>query len=74
MAVNPSDVHELHEFVVQYLSGCGGTFHSGPYGKDGRYVTLMTDEEYADYQNYLIRKRNQQEIQRRKESGFKCVK
>lgn len=75
MTINLNTVSEVHEFIVGYLEGkCGGTLHSGAYGINGRYVTVMTDKEYSEYQNYLIDKRKQQEIQRREESGFKCVK
>jgi hypothetical protein len=40
--------------IVWYLRRCCGAFHHGPYGDGGVYVRLMKDQEYADYQMWLI--------------------
>jgi hypothetical protein len=37
----------LHRLIVWYLRRCGGAFHHGPYGEQGRYVELMTDAQYS---------------------------
>lgn len=41
----------VHKAIVWYLIRCGGAFHSGAYGEDGRYVKLFTDAEYGDHQS-----------------------
>lgn len=41
----------IHNAIVWYLKRCGGAFHSGPYGENGKYVALMSDEKYHHYQN-----------------------
>lgn len=40
----------VHRFIVWYLTKCGGAFHHGKYGESGRYVALMTDNKYHEYQ------------------------
>lgn len=42
----------IHKFIVWYLKRCGGTFHSGAYGENGKYVKLFTDEEYGKHQSH----------------------
>ena len=44
----------IHRLIVKYLRSCGETFHHGRYGRDGKYVTMMSDAEYSEYQNMLI--------------------
>ena len=40
----------LHRFYRWYLrASCGGAHHVGPYGHDGRYIVLMTDDQYHRY-------------------------
>lgn len=39
----------VHRLIVKYLISCGGAFHHGEYGVNGRYVTLMNDEKYHEY-------------------------
>lgn len=39
----------VHQAIVAYLKRCGGTFHSGEYGEQGRYVALMTEQQYHYY-------------------------
>jgi hypothetical protein len=39
------------KFIVWFLENrCGGAFHCRPYGELGRYVVIMTDKEYHDFQ------------------------
>ena len=46
----------VHRLIVKYLVKCGGAFHHGKYGDDGRYIKLFTDKEYGEYQKMLIGK------------------
>jgi len=46
----------IHRLIVKYLLRCGGAFHSGPYGEQGKYVRLFTDKEYDEYQKFLCEK------------------
>ena len=39
----------IHKFIVKYLLSCGGAFHHGEYGINGRYVALMDDIKYHEY-------------------------
>ena len=39
----------LHSLYRRYLVSCGGDHHTGPYGPNGRYVVLMTEEQYHRY-------------------------
>lgn len=40
----------IHRAICMYLNKfCGGAFHSYPYGKDGRYVVLMSEKQYGNY-------------------------
>ncbi|WP_424236364.1 hypothetical protein [Bhargavaea ginsengi] len=41
----------VHRLIVNYLIKCGGAFHHGAYGENGKYVALMSDKKYHDYQN-----------------------
>ena len=43
----------VHRLIVNYLVKCGGAFHHGQYGENGRYVKLFTDSEYAKHQTDL---------------------
>jgi len=43
----------IHRTICWYLRRSGGAFHTYPYGKDGRYVVIMTDEKYGWYNNNL---------------------
>lgn len=47
----------IHGLIVKYLIKCGGAFHHGDYGENGRYVKLFTDEEYGKHQKDLISRR-----------------
>ena len=41
----------LHRFICWYLARrCGGAFHCHAYGPAGRYVQLLTEEQYAEFQ------------------------
>jgi hypothetical protein len=45
-------LHSLvHRFIVWYLGKAGGAFHVGSYGRDGRYVTAVSDDQYRLLQN-----------------------
>ena len=44
----------VHTFICKYLISCGGAFHHNKYGVDGRYVVLMSDKMYHEYQNLRI--------------------
>lgn len=44
----------VHKLICKYLISCGGAFHHNKYGIDGRYVVLMNDEKYHEYQNLPI--------------------
>lgn len=47
----------IHKLIVKYLVRCGGAFHQGAYGDNGRYVKLFTDDEYGEYQKMMIKSR-----------------
>lgn len=36
--------------IVWYLRRCGGTFHNCPYGENGKYIVMMSDKKYNEYQ------------------------
>lgn len=40
----------IHRLIVKYLRSCGGVFHHGQYGQDGKYVVMMSDISYHNYQ------------------------
>lgn len=40
----------IHRLIVKYLRSCGGAFHHGQYGQDGKYIVMMSDSRYHDYQ------------------------
>jgi len=42
--------HLLHKAICWYLRRCAGAFHCYNYGVTGRYVVLMTDEQYHVHQ------------------------
>lgn len=42
-----------HRLIVKYLKNCGGCFHSGKYGKEGKYVKLFTDSQYRKFQELI---------------------
>ena len=46
----------IHRLICRYLRMVEGTFHTYHYGKDGRYVVLMTEEQYARYTAYAEKK------------------
>lgn len=48
---NPYVKKHIHNAIVWYLKRCGGAFHNGPYGENGKYVALMSDDQYGRYQN-----------------------
>lgn len=37
----------VHRAIKWYLVRCGGAFHTGAYGPDGRYVVLVRDSAYG---------------------------
>jgi hypothetical protein len=39
----------LHGAICWYLRRCAGAFHHMQYGPDGKYVVLMSDEQYHRY-------------------------
>jgi hypothetical protein len=41
--------HLLHKAICWYLRRAGGAFHCYNYGPTGRYVVLMTEDQYARY-------------------------
>lgn len=43
--------HLWHKAIVWYLRRCAGAFHAYPYGTDGRYVVLMTDDGFHAHRN-----------------------
>ena len=42
--------HAIHKLICWYLRRCAGAFHCYNYGETGRYVVLMNEGQYADYQ------------------------
>ncbi len=46
----------IHRFICWYLRKVEGTFHTYHYGNSGRYVVLMTEEQYARYMRYSEKK------------------
>lgn len=47
----------LHRTIVAYLRRCVGAFHTFPYGRDGRYVVLMTEGQYDKHQRSRLETR-----------------
>lgn len=35
-----------HQVIQWYLRRSGGAFHTNPYGPSGRYVVLMSEDQY----------------------------
>lgn len=33
-------------FIARFVEKCGGAFHCRAYGPDGRYVVIMSEQEY----------------------------
>lgn len=46
--------HALHKIIVAYLRRCGGAFHCYPYGPKGRYVVLMNESQYGNYEKVRL--------------------
>jgi hypothetical protein len=42
--------HAIHKLICWYLRRCAGAFHCYNYGKTGRYVVLMTDDQFHVHQ------------------------
>ena len=42
--------HLIHKLICWYLRRCAGAFHCYNYGAAGRYVVLMTDDQYHAHQ------------------------
>ena len=42
--------HAIHKLICWYLRRCAGAFHCYNYGATGRYVVLMTDDQYHVHQ------------------------
>ena len=41
----------IHSLIQKYLNSCGGNFHTGKYGEKGKYIVLMSDEDYSTFQS-----------------------
>lgn len=41
----------VHKLIVKYLISCAGAFHHDKYGVNGKYVVLMNEESYHEYNN-----------------------
>ena len=41
----------VHSLIVKYLRKVGGAFHHFQYGKNGRYICVLTEEEYHYVRN-----------------------
>lgn len=55
--------HLLHKIICWYVRDkCGGAFHCFPYGKDGRYVEIMSDEEYGKRHKYTDNQKTDREL------------
>jgi len=39
----------IHKLICWYLRRCAGAFHCYNYGETGRYVVLMNEGQYAQY-------------------------
>lgn len=46
--------HLIHKVICWYLRRCGGAFHCYPYGERGRYVVLMDEQQYAEYNHRFV--------------------
>lgn len=45
-------VHKyIVRFIAWYLKKCGGASHVYPYGKQGRYVVIMNEDDYNSFTN-----------------------
>ncbi len=42
--------HIIHKLICWYLRRCAGAFHCYAYGEAGRYVVLMDENCYHDFQ------------------------
>jgi hypothetical protein len=42
--------HTIHKLICWYLRRCSGAFHCYNYGETGRYVVLMNEDKYSQYQ------------------------
>jgi len=40
----------IHSLIVWYLRRCDGAFHHYPYGPAGRYIVMMSETEYSNYE------------------------
>ena len=47
--------HAIHKIICWYLRRCAGAFHCYNYGETGRYVVLMNERQYSDYQKASAR-------------------
>lgn len=36
----------IHKLIVKYIISCGGAFHHGEYGENGRYVVILNEQKY----------------------------
>ena len=41
----------IHYAIAQYVARCRGAFHVHPYGASGRYIVMMTEQQYHDWRN-----------------------
>ena len=41
--------HAIHKLICWYLRRCAGAFHCYNYGATGRYVVMMNEGQYAQY-------------------------
>lgn len=44
--------HMLHKFIAWYLGSCGGAFHVNRYGVTGRYVVILTEQQYGEMRKW----------------------
>lgn len=47
--------HAIHKLICWYLRRCAGAFHCYNYGETGRYVVLMNEGQYSNYQKASAR-------------------
>lgn len=42
--------HTIHKLICWYIRRCSGAFHCYNYGENGRYVVLMNEGQYSNFQ------------------------
>lgn len=51
-------IHLIHKLICRYLRHCSGSFHCYPYGPKGRYVVLMNEDQYHQFQKSIFQGTN----------------